>query len=331
MADDAPPPHVTGVLLSNLGTPDEASPQAVRRYLREFLSDPRVVELPRWLWWPVLHGIVLRVRPRRSARAYRRIWTPEGSPLLCIARKQVAAVQACLNDLMDGEIAVALGMRYGRPSIAAALQALRDAGVTRLLVLPMYPQYASATTASTFDAVAAVLRTWRHLPELHLITHYHDEPWYVQAVAASIRDAWRHEPPAERLLFSFHGMPAQSRAAGDPYHEQCLTSARLIAGAVGLEASRWGVAFQSRFGPAEWLQPYTDRTLQEWAAAGVRSVDVVCPGFSADCLETLEEIAMLNRERFLEAGGERYRYIPALNDRPDHIRGLAEMISRHLT
>lgn len=318
------PPARTGVLLANLGTPDAPTPAAVRRYLREFLTDRRVVDLPPPLWWPILYGIVLPLRPRRSAHAYGRIWTDEGSPLLVISRRQEAALRTRLA--ARGAIAVALGMRYGRPSIAEALDALRAGGAQRLVILPLYPQYSSATTASTFDAVARHMRSWVDHPDVHFLSDYHDRPWYVDAVARSISEAWQSADPGERLLFSFHGMPARTRTAGDPYHDRCHASARLIATALGLADDRWEVTFQSRFGAAKWLKPYTDETLRSWARAGVTSVDVVCPGFAADCLETLEEIAMLNRDAFLEAGGRSFRYIPCLNDRADHIEGLAGMI-----
>lgn len=321
----------TGVLVSNLGTPDAPTPGATRRYLREFLSDPRVVELPRWVWRPILHGIVLRLRPRRSAHAYQRVWTEQGAPLLVASLRQVDALRELLATRPGDSVTVALGMRYGKPSIAAALTELRDAGVDRVLVLPLYPQYSSATTASTFDAVVDVLKSWRRVPELRTVTSYHDQRWYVGALAASIEEAWSQDGGAcQRLLFSFHGMPRRTYELGDPYYQQCQETARLVAAELGLERDRWAVSFQSRFGFAEWLQPYTDATLRQWGESGVASVDVVCPGFSADCLETLEEIAMLNRDVFLGAGGERYRYIPALNDRADHIQGLAELIERHV-
>jgi ferrochelatase len=314
----------TGVLLSNLGTPDQPTPPAVRRYLREFLSDPRVVSLPRWLWLPLLNGIILQVRPRRSARLYEGVWTPEGSPLLVTARRQLQALRVRFAG--DKRLVFALGMRYGSPSIAGALEELRAAGAEHLLVVPLYPQYSSATTASTFDAVARALKGWIRVPELRVVADYHAEPWYIRALADSIRDAWRQQPAGERLLFSFHGMPRRTQQAGDPYHDQCQRTARLVATELGLAADRWLVAFQSRFGYEEWLQPYTDQTLRAWGGSHVASVDIVCPGFSADCLETLEEIAVMNRDLYVEASGGRFRYIPALNERPDHIDGLAELI-----
>ncbi len=323
-------PPRAGILLVNLGTPDAPTSVAVRRYLAEFLSDPRVVELPRPLWWLILHGVILRVRPTRSARKYQAIWTPDGSPLLAISQRQVAAVAAMLAERYPGPIQVAVGMRYGNPSIAAALAELRAAGIQRLLVLPLYPQYSAATVASTFDAVAAELRTWRWLPELRFITHYYDDPGYLGALVAHLR-ATRADQPGERLLLSFHGLPKRNLLAGDPYYCQCQKTARLIAERLSLQPDQWAVAFQSRFGRTEWLQPYTSALLAEWARAGVKSVDVACPGFAADCLETLEEIAQENRRIFLNAGGERYRYLPALNDDPAHIAALVGLIGHHVT
>jgi len=320
---------VTGILLNNLGTPDAPTPVALRKYLREFLSDPRVVEIPRWLWWPILNGIVLPFRSRRSARKYQSVWTDEGSPLLAISKRQAKALQAELQQSFNGPVVVALGMRYGNPSIESALNRLRDANARRILVLPLYPQYSAATTASTFDAVANVLKTWRWLPEMRMISHYHDDPGYIDAVAMSIREYWEVRGRSERLLLSFHGMPKRSHLAGDPYFCECQTTARLVAQQLQLSDKQCAIAFQSRFGRQEWLKPYCDQTLRAWAKAGVKSVDVACPGFSADCLETLEELDIENRNIFLAAGGQRYHYIPALNDRPEHIRALAGLISRH--
>ncbi len=319
----------TGILLTNLGTPEAPTPQAVRRYLREFLWDPRVVEIPRPLWWLILHGAILPLRPRRSARKYQAIWTDAGSPLLAITRRQGIAIGYQLQATCPGRVRVAVGMRYGRPSIAEALRELREAGARRLLIAPLYPQYSASTTASVFDAVAKELNAWRWLPELRMINHYHDHPGYIDAITESILDFWSQDNPAERLLFSFHGVPKRSLLAGDPYHCECQKSARLAAEQLGLEAEEWGLSFQSRFGKAEWLKPYTSQLLTEWAQQGVKSVDVICPGFAADCLETLEEIAMENRDVFLKAGGKRYRYIPALNDNPRHMDALVELILAH--
>jgi protoporphyrin/coproporphyrin ferrochelatase len=322
-------PACVGVLVTNLGTPDAPTPRALRRYLAEFLADPRVVETPRLIWWLALHGVILRVRPRRSARLYEKVWREAGSPLLRISRSQAAALQEALTQKFPGPVRVALGMRYGQPSVATALEELRRASVRRLLVLPLYPQYSATTTASTFDAVADQLKSWRWLPEIRFITHYHDEPGYIRALSRSIGESWEAQGRSQRLLFSFHGIPKRYFLDGDPYHCQCQKTARLVAEELGLRDGEWTVSFQSRFGPQEWLTPYTDHTLRDWAKDGAGSVDVVCPGFSADCLETLEEIAQLNREVFLSAGGQRYTYIPALNDGVEHIQFLAGLVARH--
>lgn len=322
-------PDRTGVLLVNLGTPDAPDRASVRRYLKEFLSDPRVVEGPRLPWWLVLNLIILNTRPARSAKAYQKVWTDQGSPLLTISRQQESALRERLSTDPADEFLVALGMRYGSPPIADALAALRDAGARRILVLPMYPQYSATTTASIFDEVTRQLQGWRWLPELRFINHYHDQPGYIAALAQSIRDWQAEHGSAEHLLLSFHGIPQEYFDKGDPYFCECQKTGRLLTEALGLETDQWTLSFQSRLGPRQWLQPYTDKTLERLAQKGVKSIQVACPGFSADCLETLEEIAMENREVFLNAGGERYEYIPCLNDRPDHIDMLAELVKRH--
>jgi ferrochelatase len=313
-----------GVLLANLGTPDAPTAPALRRYLREFLSDPRVIELPRWKWWPILNLFVLTTRPKRSAALYRTVWTAEGSPLLVTGRRQAAALAARLS------LPVALGMRYGSPSIAAAAAELVAKGCGRILLLPLYPQYAAATTASTFDAATDALRRLRAVPELRTVHQYHSEPLYVRALAASVREVWGRGGEPERLLLSFHGIPKRYAEAGDPYPRHCEETAALLAKELGLGADRCRLAFQSRFGREEWLRPYTDETLAAWGKERLASVDVLCPGFAADCLETLEEIAVQNREIFEHAGGGRFRYVPALNDRADHIEALAAVAARHL-
>ncbi|MDQ3773146.1 MAG: ferrochelatase [Pseudomonadota bacterium] len=318
-----------GVLLTNLGTPTAPTPRAVRHFLREFLSDPRVIELPRWLWLPLLHGIVLRLRPRYAARAYARIWGEQGSPLLTHSEHQAARLEERLALRLGDGVKVVLGMRYGQPSIGSALEALRAAGVGRLLVLPLFPQYSAVTTASVFDAVARTLRSWRRLPEVRMPMGYHDDPGYITAVAHAIRMAFEAHGVPDRLLFSFHGLPRDAAERGDPYGDQCQATARLVADSMGLEPDRWQVAFQSKVGPRAWLAPYTLETLTAWARAGVRSVQVVCPGFAADCLETLEEIDIRYREAFLEAGGEDFHYISALNDSPQHIEVLWQLVARH--
>ncbi len=319
-----------GVLVANLGTPDAPTPRALRRYLRQFLSDPRVVELPRAPWWVILNLFVLATRPRRSARLYRRIWCAEGSPLLLISRRQAAALEHALKARVGSPLRVALGMRYGSPSLASALGELRRRGCRRILVLPLYPQYSSATTGSTVQAVFAELARWRWIPELRTVTSYHDHAPYIAALAASVRDAWSADGEPERLLVSFHGIPRKTFLAGDPYYCHCQRTARLLGEVLGLPDAHLAVAFQSRFGRQPWLQPYTDVTLRRWGSEGLASVDVVCPGFAADCLETLEEIAETNRELFRYAGGGRFRYLPALNDRPDHIAALADLCLTHL-
>ena len=319
----------TGVLVTNLGTPDAPTTSALRRYLAEFLADPRVVEIPKLIWWFILHGVILRTRPKRSAAVYRKIWTEAGSPLLAISKKQVAAIQTFLDQHATEKFHVELAMRYGNPSIQSGLEKLQRANTKKIIILPLYPQYSASTTASTFDAVANILKTWRDIPELHLVKHYHDTPDYINALAESITEHWQKASRAEKLLFSFHGIPKAYFESGDPYYYECHQTARLVAKKLNLNEEQWILTFQSRFGPKEWLKPYTDETLKELAMTGTKNVDVICPGFSSDCLESLEEIDMQNRKFFLEAGGEKFSYIPALNDRPAHISALANIIQKY--
>ena len=326
--DDVP---AVGVLVVNLGTPEAPTAKALRPYLRQFLSDPRVIELPKLQWQVILNLFVLTRRPKASAHAYRTVWTEEGSPLLRITRRQAAGLAEVLEREVGTPVRVEVGMTYGEPSVASALRRLREAGCDRLLVLPMYPQYSGTTTGSVFDTVARELMSWRVVPELRMIQGYHDEPGYVRALAASIRELWEREgSEPEKLLFSFHGIPLRYFRAGDPYHCLCHKTARLVAEELGLPEARWVVAFQSLFGKEEWIKPYTADTVTAMGRAGVESLDVVCPGFAADCLETLEEIDVQNREFFEGAGGGRFRYVPALNDRADHVRFLADLVERHL-
>lgn len=318
-----------GVLVVNLGTPDSPEPVDVRRFLAEFLWDPRVIEAPRLVWWLALHGVILRVRPAKSSHAYRQIWTPQGSPLLLHSGALAEKISARLSARLGPSVRVALGMTYGNPSIASAMQRLNEEKVRRLLVLPLYPQYSATTTASVFDRVSAVLRRWRWLPELRFINRYHDEPAYISAIAASIRRHWEsHE--RGHLLFSFHGIPRRYLLAGDPYHCYCVKSARLVSEQLGLSSNDWSLSFQSQVGREEWLRPYTDELLIRYAREGRTAITVACPGFATDCLETLEEIALRNRDAFLAAGGRSYSYVPALNDSDAHAEILCNLIERHL-
>jgi ferrochelatase len=322
-------PAPIGVLVANLGTPDAPTPAAVRRLLAEFLADPRVVELPRPLWWLILHAFVLPFRPRRSARLYARIWQSSGSPLLTESRELVAALVPHLTAPGAG-IELTLGMRYGSPSARAALRDLAEKGCDRLLVLSLFPQYSSTTVGSTFDDVSEELARWRHVPELRIIRSYHDDPAYVAALAASVRESWAAGGVPDRLVMSFHGLPQRYVDAGDPYQAECQRTAELLRAALEWPRERTLVSFQSRFGREPWIEPATDATLRQLGASGVGSVDVICPGFATDCLETLEEIAITGRETFLEAGGKAFRYVRALGSRPDHVDALAALVRRHL-
>ena len=319
-----------GVLVCNLGSPDAPTPSALRRYLGQFLWDPRVIEMSRPLWWLILHGIILRFRPKKSAALYQSVWTDDGSPLLSISKRQVAAIQANLEQVVHGPLTVVLAMRYGSPSIAEGLAQLKQANCRRILVLPLYPQYSATTTASVFDAVVDELKRWRWLPELRFVNHYHDDPGYISALANSIRDGFARDGEPDQLLFSFHGMPKRYLLDGDPYFCECHKTARLAAAQLGLGEQQWRVTFQSRFGREEWLKPYTDKTLEKLPKEGIKKIAVVCPAFSADCLETLEEIAVENRAIFEQAGGESFSYIPALNERDDHIAALSALALKHM-
>ena len=321
-------PDFTGVLLVNLGTPDAPTTPAVRRFLKAFLSDPRVVEYPRLLWWLILNGVILRIRPSRSAKAYREIWTDNGSPLMLHSQRLTDGVREQLEQRAPGEYKVELAMTYGEPSISSAIDKLQEACARRLLVLPLYPQYSGTTTASVFDAVTAKLQGMRWVPESRFVNQYHDEPGYIRALAASVRDYWQQHGRGDHLLFSFHGVPRYTLDKGDPYHCLCQKTGRLVAEELELKDDQWTLSFQSRVGRDEWLRPYTDETVVELANKGISRLDVACPGFSADCLETLEEIAIQNAEFFEDAGGESLHYIPALNARDDHIDFLATLISQ---
>lgn len=324
-------PRPIGVLFTNLGTPDDTSVPAVRRYLAEFLSDRRVVDLNRALWLPILYGFILTFRPKNSAEGYRSVWMEEGSPLLVYARRQVEQLQSRLDSELEQPVHVALAMRYGNPSIEAGLQELDAAGCKQVLVLPAYPQYSATTVATTFDKVSEVLADWAEPPALRQINRYHDEPAYIQALANSVREHWAEHGRGEKLVLSFHGIPKRYVKQGDPYPRDCGITAQLLAAELGLSRNEYKVCFQSRFGREPWLQPYLDETMKAWGAAGMKSVDVMCPGFSSDCLETLEEIKEENREYFENAGGGSLRYIPALNARDDHVDLFTHLIKRELS
>ena len=319
----------TAVLLCNLGTPDEPTATAVRRYLAEFLSDPRVVEIPRLVWLPILHGIILRTRPAKSAAKYATVWTPDGSPLKVWTQKQAAMLRGWLGEA-GHNVEVRFAMRYGNPSVASQLDALKAAGVTRILILPAYPQYSATTTASVFDAVYSWAAKTRSIPELRFVNHYHDDAGYIEALTKSIRAHWQSHGRADQLVMSFHGVPERTLHLGDQYHCECHKTARLLADRLGLGPDQYKLTFQSRFGKAKWLEPYTEPTLVAMAAAGVKRVDVVCPGFTGDCLETLEEIAQEARDAFTGAGGTEFNYIPCLNDSAAWIGALSAIAQRHM-
>ncbi|HTT09541.1 MAG TPA: ferrochelatase [Burkholderiaceae bacterium] len=329
--DHAQPPRAA-VLLINLGTPAAPTVAAVRSYLKQFLSDPRVVEIPAPIWWPILHGVILNTRPRRSAAKYASIWTAAGSPLKVNSEQQALQLRGWLGD-RGMDVDVALAMRYGEPSIASVLDQLRARRVDRLLVVPMYPQYSATTTATAFDAVNAALARTRNVPEVRWVRHFCDQREYIEALKVRVLDHWRKFGRADdeggKLVMSFHGVPRRTLDRGDPYHCQCQKTGRLLAEALRLESGQYAITFQSRFGRAEWLRPYTASVLQELGARSARRVDVVCPGFVADCLETLEEIAMEGNDVFRRAGGGTFHYIPALNDSPAFIEALVHLVQTH--
>lgn len=326
----AAPPGKAAVLLINLGTPDAPTPAALRKYLRQFLWDPRIVGLPRALWWLVLHLFILNTRPKSSAEKYARIWMPEGSPLKVHTERQAKLLRGYLGQSGQGGIVIEWAMRYGEPSVAGALDRLKSAGCTSILVVPLYPQHSASTTASAMDAVDEWVRRNPAAAQIDAIDNFHQDAGYVSALTAGIQAHWMDHGRPDRLVMSFHGLPRASIARGDPYYGQCLESARLLATELGLVETDYTVTFQSRFGPAEWLQPYTQATLEALGRQGVQRVDVICPGFVSDCLETLEEIAMECKAAFIAAGGKEFRYIPCLNERHEWIEALAALAKRSL-
>jgi len=323
-------PERLGVLVTNLGTPDAPTTSALRRYLAEFLSDPRVVELPRPLWWLILHGVILRIRPKRSARAYASVWQPEGSPLLLHTAKQAEGIREALKRTYGPNVVVGFAMRYGNPSITRVLDEMQQQGVRKLLVLPLYPQYSASTSASTFDAIANDFARRRWLPDLRFISHYPDFPPYIEAMARHIEAHWANHGRHQMLVLSYHGVPLKYLTRGDPYHCECHKTSRLLAERLGLSKEDYITTFQSRFGREEWLKPYTDETLKSLPGKGIKSIDVFCPGFSSDCLETIEEIDEENGEYFMEAGGAGFSYITALNATAGHIEALVKLIEENL-
>ena len=324
---DPAEPVRLAVLLVNLGTPDAPETAAVRRYLAEFLADPRIVELPRWLWRLILHGFILRTRPARSARAYRKVWTPEGSPLQVETRGLAAALQGRL-DPSARSIRVRHAMRYGTPSIADTLAELGAQGMQRLLIVPLFPQFSATTTASVMDATGRCFRRWRRPPEWRTVSDYHQQPEHIEALARQVERHWQARGRAQRLLLSFHGIPQRYVENGDPYRDQCEATATRLRERLGLDENGLQVTYQSRVGRDPWLQPYTDRQFAELPGSGITSLDVMCPGFAVDCLETREEIAIEGRRQFLEAGGEEFRYIDCLNSNDDQVTALETLVRR---
>lgn len=323
-------PAKTGVLLVNLGTPEAPTAQAVRPYLKQFLGDARVVEIPKAIWWLILNGIILNVRPKKSAEKYASIWLPEGSPLRVYTEKQLIKLKYLLAERTEAPVVVDYAMSYGNPSIADALHKLKAQNCQRILIVPMFPQYAASSTAPVFDQIFSQLQQMRNLPAIRTIRNFHDDAGYIKALAANINDYWSRHGRPEKLLMSFHGVPQYTLDKGDPYHCECHKTGRLLAETLGLTAAQYTVSFQSRFGRAEWIKPYTTATLKELGSQKTSRVDVVCPGFVADCLETLEEIAMEGREDFVHAGGGEYHYIPCLNDNDEWVRALSDMIMDNL-
>ena len=319
----------TGILLTNLGTPNEPTAPSLKTYLKQFLSDGRVIETPKAIWWLILNGIVLRTRPAKSAKAYQSVWTDDGSPLLLYTKKQKNLIKDILEKKYPN-LVFDIGMRYGNPSIAKGLNNLRNQNCDRIIVLPLYPQYCAATTGSTFDAVSMELQQWRWVPSLRFIGSYFDQPLYIEALKNSIEEFWSKNEKPKKLIFSYHGIPKKYLDKGDPYHCFCRKTTRLVAESMNLPEDSHMTTFQSRFGPAEWLQPYTDKTIEKLAKDGIENIHVISPAFSSDCLETIEELNEENREIFMENGGKKFGYIPCLNDRDDHILLLTSLLENEL-
>ena len=319
--------EILGVLITNLGTPDRPGKKALKNYLNEFLSDPRVIEIPKLIWQIILKGIILNVRPQKVAKLYKSIWTKDGGPLLVMLKKQKKGIQKILK---KKNIKIEIGMRYGNPNIKLGLEKLRRQSCRKILILPLYPQYCAATTGSTFDKVTEILRKWRWIPEIRFVNNYFEEPMYIECLARSIKKNWKKFGKSQKLIFSYHGIPKKYLLKGDPYHCFCQKTTRLVAEKMKLKEKDYITTFQSRFGPDEWLQPYTDKTLEELPEKGIKKVHILSPGFSSDCLETLEELEVQNKEIFFSSGGEEYNYIKCLNDDLQHLKMLRSLILNHL-
>ena len=318
-----------GILITNLGTPDKPNKEALKTYLKEFLSDPRVIEIPRMIWQAILRLIILNLRPQKSAKLYKSIWKKEGGPLLVMLKKQKRGIKKVLQNKLKN-IKIEIGMRYGNPSIKLGLERLRSKSCRKILVLPLYPQYCAATTGSTFDKVTEILRKWRWIPEIRFVNNYFEESMYIECLIKSIKESWKKFGKAQKLIFSYHGVPKKYLLKGDPYYCFCQKTTRLVAERMKLKKKDYITTFQSRFGPGEWLQPYTDKTLEELPKKGIKKIHILSPGFSSDCLETLEELEVQNKENFLSSGGERYNYIKCLNDDPQHLKMLGFLILNHI-
>lgn len=323
-------PNRTGVLLINLGTPDAPTAQALHPYLKEFLSNPRVIEIPKLIWWPILYGLILPFRPKKSAEKYAKIWMPEGSPLKVHTERQTKLLREELQTRLQNPPIVEYAMNIGKPSVATVMAKMQEQGCERILVIPLFPQYAASSTAAAMDNVFAVLKHLRNQPSIRTVKQYHDHPGYITALAQNVRDYWNVHGQPDKLIISFHGTPRASLDKGDPYHCVCQKTGRLLAKALALNKNQYAVCFQSRFGKAKWLTPYTATTLAQLGKEQMQRVDVVCPGFVSDCLETLEEIAMEGKDTFIQAGGKEFHYIPCLNERGDWIQALADITCSHL-
>ena len=318
-----------GILITNLGTPDKPNKKALKRYLKEFLSDPRVIEIPKFIWQTILRLLILNLRPQKSAKLYKTIWKKKNGPLLVMLEKQRRGIKKVLQNKLKN-VKIEIGMRYGNPSIKLGLERLRSKSCRKILILPLYPQYCAATTGSTFDKVTEILRKWRWIPEIRFVNNYFEESMYIECLVKSIKESWKKSGKTQKLIFSYHGVPKKYLLKGDPYYCFCQKTTRLVAERMKLKKKDYITTFQSKFGPGDWLQPYTDKTLEELPKKGIKKIHILSPGFSSDCLETLEELEVQNKEKFFSSGGERYNYIKCLNDDPQHLKMLGFLILNHI-